>query len=384
MAHLKRLTAFVLGLALLGCAASRRAQAQFLGYVSPQTVQQTLATNTTCTGSAQTFAINNLGQVQHFVSIANVTGASTFTAELDGLDIQGNVFRISDVAQLAVIALPRQGAIYGAGYFPRLQFSVTCSPGTATFTASYSGGWGTVPTSAGAFLNASIDKINFNQASATATQTDSQEQTPFGSSSGTLIFSYSSAPTSPGALSVKCSTNLLANPITALSVNLANKVGPQYFPVPDVACPFATVTYTPGTGGTVVASEYIFSAAGRTQSTDPCGQGQPRQSSTIVAAAAATTQIIAATGGISIYVCGYQMSQVATAGTLQWEYGTGASCGTGTTTLTGAMGVTASQPIAYGGAAGTIMTAPQGNALCLVTTGAGGTAAGIVTFVQSP
>src|SRR5437899_2681628 len=49
--------------ALLGLASA--SPAQFIGYTSPQTVDQTLASNLACTGGVQNFTITNLGQTQH-------------------------------------------------------------------------------------------------------------------------------------------------------------------------------------------------------------------------------------------------------------------------------------------------------------------------------
>jgi hypothetical protein len=239
------------------------AHGQYLGTVSQQTVQQTLATSLVCTGGAQNFPINNLGQTQHYLQIGNVTGAQFFTAEIDGIDNQGNIYRISDVLEMPGVTPSRQGTLRGSGYYPKIQASITCSPGTATFTASYSGSQFTYDTMTGSYLSAQVDKINFSQADATVIEQDNLEQTPFGSSAGTVIFSYSSGPTAPGTLAVKCSTNGFSGVTTPLSASLANATGPQIFSVPDSFCPFISVQYTPGTGGTVVQAEYLFAVPGR-------------------------------------------------------------------------------------------------------------------------
>jgi hypothetical protein len=379
----------------VACAPPPKALAQFIGYTSPQTEQQTLATNLLCTGAAQTFAIQNLGQTQHYLNIANVTGATKFQAEIDGIDRQGNVLRISDILEPSNTGSQfSSGSLYGAGYFPKVQVQITCSPNTATFTASYSGAWATYNGNAGAYLAAQIDKVTFSSADATVTETDTV-QTPFGSSGGTIFFKYNTSSGALGTLKVQCSTvtgfggsiSTLVAP--ALQVTLANTTTGQSFQVPDTGCPFATVTYAPNGGGgaNTIQTEYVFAQPGASAhaSTDPCQSGTfPKTSAAVFAGAATTTQQVALSLGQSIYVCGYQLSQVATAGTVQWVYGTGVNCGTGTTTLTGAMGVTASQPFSYGVGDATIMKAPTGQELCITTTGAGGTVSGIVTFIQAP
>ena len=381
----KILFAFV---AFVAFVAPRRSAAQFIGYVSPQTVQQTIATNTNCTGAAQTFPINNLGQVQHYLTLASIVNAQTFQAEIDGIDVQGNVYTLSDTAEMPGLSITRQGVLYGSGYYPQLQARITCTPNTATFSASYAGGWGTSAPTGGASLRASIDTVNFFNISATVNQNDSNVPTPFGSSAGTLYFQYNtSTPTGTPTLSVACSTLGVTASTFVTSFTPAATTALQVFQIPDQACPLISIQFTSTGTGTTLTAEYVFAPPGLSNhaSTDPCSAGTfQKTTAAISAAAGATTQIIAGSTGKSIYVCGYQMSQVATAGTLQWVYGTGASCGTGTTNLSGAMGVTASQPITYGTGEATVFKVPMGNALCLTTSGAGGTASGIITLIQSP
>lgn len=126
-------------------------------------------------------------------------------------------------------------------------------------------------------------------------------------------------------------------------------------------------------------------------STDSCQDLSQQKSSVPVAvtASATTTQLVAISGTTTVYVCGYQLAVSAgTAPTVQFEYGTGAACGTGTTVLTGVMGtgVTVAAgvagPIFTAGNDVTLFKAPAGNALCLVTGGTTPTVGGFVTFVQ--
>ena len=50
---------------------------------------------------------------------------------------------------------------------------------------------------------------------------------------------------------------------------------------------------------------------------------------------ATTTSLVAPVTGANIYVCGYDINQAGGAGTVTFEYGTGATCGTGTQVLAG-------------------------------------------------
>ena len=259
MKHLFRL-ASLLGLALC----SSIAGAQFIGYTAPQTTQQVLATNSTCTGSAQLFPLKNLGQLQHWLSVGSVVGAQSFQAEIDGIDRQGNVYRISDVLESANVGggiFPE--TLFATGYFPQIQAKVTCAPNTATFSMSYSGGWGASNTnSTGSYLISQIDKVNFNGLPANVGQAD-QFSSPFGSSAGTLFFQYSGGSIAGSALSVGCTGNSGASVNEAFRVTPQAVLGTQTFQVPDVGCPLVQVNYQSGgaTAATIFV-EYVFAVPG--------------------------------------------------------------------------------------------------------------------------
>jgi hypothetical protein len=358
-----------------------RVEAQFIGYVGLQTTQQALATNLLCTGTAQTFQITNLGQTQHYLSIADVVGAQQFQAEIDGLDRQGNVFRISDVMEIPTNFSTKQGTLFGAGYYPQVQVVITCSPTSATFTASYSGTPSTFNGDAGSYLTAQIDKVSFAGAPAGAAQTDIY-QTPFGSSAGSLFVSTTN--TNLATLTLYCLTNQLTSTVVSpFSADLPFLGGTTIaYSIPDTACPFVEIIYSGPGGPGVLNVEYVFAVPGLSNhaTSDPCQSGSTAKTSTAVIAAAGTTQILAVDPARSWYVCGYQFSESA-AGTAQWEYGSGALCAGGTVALTGAMPTAAGIPFTYNGP-GYVIKVPFSNALCMVATG--GTVAGIVTTVLAP
>jgi len=266
---MRKLSIVGLVLVLIGCVPPRKAHAQFIGFTSPQSVQSNLATNLNCTGSAQTFItgttprFNNIGQTQHLLTVSNVTGAQKFQAEIDGIDNQGNVTRISDVIEEAGTSAVRQGTVAASGYFPQIQVLVTCSPGSATFTASYSGTSAITIQNAGSYLAAQLDKIDWFAAPANANQTDAF-QTPFGSSAGTLYFQYTNATTSGAALTVQCSPQGFSAGATTFSVVPAQVNTLQVFQVPDASCPLASVSYSNTGSAGNVSTEYVFATPGRT------------------------------------------------------------------------------------------------------------------------
>ena len=127
--------------------------AQFLGQVSIQTVQAQLAVAGvgagTCTGNPQNFVtsaqppipnFNNLGQNVHQASATSA--AASFVMEIDGIDVLGNVVRISNpTVQYQPTGSNNGYVAQGSGYYPNIQVSVTCTLG-ATFSLTYSGATG--------------------------------------------------------------------------------------------------------------------------------------------------------------------------------------------------------------------------------------------------
>ncbi len=116
-------------------------------------------------------------------------------------------------------------------------------------------------------------------------------------------------------------------------------------------------------------------------SADPClNPGAAKSSAAMNIGSATTTQLVALQSGQTVYVCNTSFSY-SVAGSAQFEYGTGTNCGTGTTTLTGAIVTTANEFLSIGWG-GTVFKAASSNALCVVTTGTSPSMQGVLTYVQ--
>lgn len=138
----------------------------------------------------------------------------------------------------------------------------------------------------------------------------------------------------------------------------------------------------------LVVAASVTNVAG---ASDPCQDVSAIKSSVVVAqASATTTQLVALSAGKIVYVCGLSMTIApsgTSADTATFEYGTGASCGTGTTALTGAFGAgdltTAAPPLFVTlGAPGTAFSTAAGNALCIVSAGTTVSIQGVLSYVQ--
>jgi len=388
---------FVL-LALLAVATGCRAQ--FVGYTSPQSVQQTLANNVNCTGAAQTFNVSNLGQTQHFAT-ANPGSATNFQMVIQGLDAVGTVFAISDYGKPGLTGAVGRVSVQGTGYFPIIRVQVTCSPITATFVLNYSGASATGTPSVGSYQMGQIEKMIFSGAPANANQTDSQFQTPFGTTSGTLLFSYNTGSLTGSTLTLSCQGQLLSSgTLYSQTIVPASVLTPQIFQIPPNACPLITVSYTSGgaTAGTVFL-EYIFNLPGvpgtltgtsapqvQTAGADPC-MGSANAKSFATVSTTASAQLIAGSAGKQTYVCSISLVP-AGADNVALVEGTGAVCATGTAGMAGGAtaatgwNFAANENMHMGGGAGSVAkTATAGDNVCLLVSAAT-QLSGVIGYVQ--
>jgi hypothetical protein len=120
-----------------------------LGLMSPQSVQgqntvvnlqtvysQLAPAGTVCTGSAQTYSPQNLGQVAHQASAFST--AASVTLEIDGND-GINSYRMSNPAVSFNNGVATSYVAIGSGTYAKLFVVITCSAG-ATFSLTYAGG----------------------------------------------------------------------------------------------------------------------------------------------------------------------------------------------------------------------------------------------------
>lgn len=100
-------------------------------------------------------------------------------------------------------------------------------------------------------------------------------------------------------------------------------------------------------------------------------------SAAVTVTAGATTQIVALATGNRIRVCAFTVHMSA-AGTFQWKSGTGASCGTSTANITGAIPAATNDGVSIGNGLGELFVTPVSHALCL--TAVTGNAVGFISY----
>jgi hypothetical protein len=360
-------------------------RAQFLGYTSPQTVNQTLGTNVACTGAAQNFNVANLGQTQHSAYITWSAGPTNALAVFQGLDVPGNATVISDAMQGQVSTTGSTSVINALGYYPIVRVQIVCTG--ANFTVTYSGASSIPFAVQGAALATQVDKNLLSLQSAGSTFGTQFATPPFGNSAGYLIFQYSATGPSGSTLQMICggsspTTNLGTGSVQQYIFNLQTAAVRQIFPVPASPCPFYTVNYNSGGASAATYNlEYLFQPP--SVPTDPCISGS-KQIQPV--SQTASTQIITGTANTNVYVCSILLF-VSAADNVALVEGTGATCGTGTTGMSGGAtaatgwNMTANQSVQMTGPNTIAATVTRADNVCLLVSSAA-QVSGTITFAK--
>jgi len=119
---------------------------------------------------------------------------------------------------------------------------------------------------------------------------------------------------------------------------------------------------------------------------DPCGGatqgvsgGTALKSAAIAIASATTTSIVAPVTGQQIAICGIWLNSVG--GTSTIEYGTGATCGTGTTVMTGALAAATTLSI-FPTRQSVFASTPASQRLCILSGTSTSATEGWITYIQ--
>lgn len=231
----------------------------------------------------------------------------------------------------------------------------------------------------------------FTGQAATATATSNATRLPTFAGYGVLNINETGITGSPSGCSIALKyqqNNVTANSATAATVSFTPSTGTQQLlvnptiPVGDQFVAVFTCSTYPTAGALNVTFSPMTSVLPNISGFgDPCKNPTATTSNVVInTSGAGTTQLVALSAGKSVYVCDVVFSVSATTATAVLEYGTGSSCGSGTTALTGAMVGAANSQIVIGWG-GAVATAPAGNALCIVNGGTG-TQTGVLSYVQ--
>lgn len=315
--------------ALIALSGASAALAQTYPTTTPVYIPSAVELPTTCTAACDvTFTVSGVSTV----SLQLVGAPSAITASVQGTN------------QAPSVASPTWTALN----------MIPINGGSAVTSTSAVGFW-TINTTGLTKIRAHITAI-----------TGSVAVNLTGSSGGTVTFSSNSV--------------VLAD----VEANIAPGTAPAKQAVVGAVYNATPPTFTDGqTGALQLDSDGSLAVTVREFGTtqDPCQSPAVQKSSVAVAiSTATTTQLVALNGTKKVYVCGFSATTGA-AGALTFEYGTGASCGTGTTTLTGAMVMGTTGSITLGNSGGTLMSTAAGNAFCALTA-TGAALQGVLTYVQ--
>ena len=131
-----------------------------------------------------------------------------------------------------------------------------------------------------------------------------------------------------------------------------------------------------GAGTDNVAGGFVATPASGGEQVVPSGQA----SVAVNISTATTTQIVALAASQKIYITGGVLVSSG-ANTVTLKYGTGAACGTGTTSISGAMDFTAQTGIGFNSGFGPSLVIPSAQAFC-ITTSAAVQLSGWITYAQ--
>lgn len=114
---------------------------------------------------------------------------------------------------------------------------------------------------------------------------------------------------------------------------------------------------------------------------DPCNAGFSQTKSVAInVSSATTTSLVAPVTGQTITVCGLWLNSVG--GTSTLEYGTGATCGTGTQVMTGPLAAATTVSIFPSGGSSVLQSTPVSQRLCILSGSSTSATAGWLLYVQ--
>ncbi|HVC00311.1 MAG TPA: hypothetical protein VNJ12_13410 [Candidatus Dormibacteraeota bacterium] len=301
----------ILGALFLLFAAVPSARAQFIGYNSPQSVQQIVFNGSCAPGTVN---VTNLGQTVHILSYTT-TGAGNFDIRLEGSNDGTTFFPISDDA-----TVPGQGVVYAIGYYPVVRANlVSCDGGT--IKASYVGSSASPTPSAGDYNpSQSILKVVGMNIPEGSNFGATLPTSPFGSSLGYLIAnsngagfpSGSSLSVSPLASTFQVGYSVL----TPLSMSTAVA---QTFGVSSSPATAFSVSYTSGgVSGATFDLYYLFvNPSVPTGLSDPTAQPLTTYNLEATATGAAAGESVGYGGVAALRGFLYSVSARCSAGTAQ-------------------------------------------------------------------
>ena len=346
------------------------AHAQFLGYVSPQTVNQQVFTNTSCaSGLLVSSPLQNVGQSVHIVqsTLSFTNGDVQPVVEILGSADGVNYKIISDYGMGGTSSI-----LVGYGVFAYIQVAITGGTTGCLATLSYQGTSVSPQNNVGQSDVTAYQKYIFSGVSVGSNQNSAQNiLPPYGSSGGVLVINGGGFP-SGSTISVTANSANNATQTTIATFSIENTNAPQTFVVPSVPTAQVNVYYVSGgASANTFNATYIF--------LKPGANDMPlcEKSYVINTASAGPTQIVAAVAGAQVRVCSISVGS-GTAEGIDFQQGVGSNCGTGNSQLTGVYHLAANAPTTQSFPGGGLVALP-GNAMCIHLSGANQTD-GQITF----
>jgi hypothetical protein len=241
-------------------------RAQFIGYVTPQTVSASVASNQACNAGITTI-VPNLGQTVHSLTVTINADPSTevINSVLQGSNDGTTFFAISDKGFITTIN--NQSILTAGGYFPVVRAVITCANASTRVTAIYSGTSVTQGPTFGDVDATYYQKILSTGLTAGAGATFPVVEPPFGSTAGFMAFNFQGGVGPAGSQLVMTCAQVGPSATPTFTFALATAAVNQVFYIPHTTCAQINVTYNSGgASGSTYQLAYFFSKPGFLQS----------------------------------------------------------------------------------------------------------------------
>ena len=252
----KTIKAFLL---LLACCFlhSTYSFAQFLGFTSPQTVEQIVFNAVVAPQASAAGLIPNLGQTVHYLVYTTAGTITKLSIQLEGSVDGTNWIRISDTASDTLT-----GGVFANIYLPFIRANLTTLTGGGSVTASYTGTSVSAGAPAGVFATSGVNNKTLAVGAPANTTVTYTVDPPRGNSSGVITFKYSAA-LAGGTLGVTGGPDTSHLAVLLSPITLANSNAVQIFTVGGSPANVLQVTYTaPGATAVTYDAYYAFGSLG--------------------------------------------------------------------------------------------------------------------------
>jgi hypothetical protein len=325
----------------------------------------------------------NIGQTFHYGTYTTSSSTARLWVRMEGCATSCNLVSGAGWTPISGDATePGTGAIFGVGQFPYLAVNLIAAPSTGTITFNYVGTSAAPSILAGVFTQTQAYPRVIAYGANLGTTNTYIITPPFGSAGGRIYFQFRGFSQPTGAtLVINVGTAISSSVYQIASLSMAANGGLQYLDLPAASGDYITAVYTAGAGGSGTYDiQYYFNAPGATSGIPNCAQSATFTISGTVASTLAISLPFVAPQ--STRICNLSISSGGASSDTQLIQGTGSTCGSGATNLTGVYALAVNGNVSLAFQQDGLVAAPGDNVCIVTTNAAGATVSGTITYSQ--